>query len=287
MSTLGTREPGTKPETETRTAARRPLPFGTLALAGVIAVVLLPLLPVVLWAVSGAWRYPDLLPPSLSDRGLRLVADADVVAALGTSVLISTAVALLACAVGLPAGRALGLHVFRGRRLVQFLLLAPVIVPPLAVTLGLQVFFLRYGLADTIPGVVLVQLMPTVPYAATLMAASYANLDTDHERQARVLGASPWRTQLAVTLPLLRPALLTTFLLTFLISWSEYILTLLIGGGRVTTLPLLLFAAIESSDRTAAAALGLLVVLPPVVLVLLAARFVGGRDAAWLGVARA
>ena len=57
-------------------------------------------------------------------------------------------------------------------------------------------------------------------------------------------------------------------LLTFLISWSEYVLTLLIGGGRVTTLPLLLFAAIGSSDRTAAAALGLLVVLPPVLLVL-------------------
>ncbi len=263
------------------------IPTRPLILGALTAVVLLPLLPVLLWAVAGPWRYPDLLPPTTSARGLRLIAEPGVVAALGTSLLIATAVAVLACAIGLPAGRALGLHVFRGRRLVQFLLLAPVIVPPLAVTLGLQVFFIRQGLADTVGGVVLVQLMPTVPYAATLLAASYANLDTDHERQARVLGAGPWRAQLAVTLPLLRPALLTTFLLTFLISWSEYILTLLIGGGRVTTLPLLLFSAIESSDRTAAAALGLLVVLPPVLLVLLAARFVGGRDAAWLGVARA
>ena len=47
---------------------------------------------------------------------------------------------------------------------MQFLLLAPVIVPGLAVTLGIQVFFIRYGLADTVAGVVLVHLIPTVPY---------------------------------------------------------------------------------------------------------------------------
>ncbi|MEJ7831993.1 MAG: ABC transporter permease subunit [Nocardioides sp.] len=258
-----------------------------LLLPAVVVVTLLPLLPVVIWAVAGPWRYPDLVPTELSSRGPALLAGPEVLGALGTSLLVSSTVALIACLVALPAGRALGWHRFRGRRVVQFLLLAPVIVPTLAVTLGLQIFFVRYGLADTAAGVVLVQLMPTVPYAATLLAASYATLDRDHERQARVLGANPWRTQLSVTLPLLRPALVTTFLLAFLISWSEYVLTLLIGGGRVTTLPLLLFAAIESSDRTAAAALGLLVVAPPVLLVVLVARFVGGRDAAWLGLARA
>ncbi|MBD8868250.1 ABC transporter permease subunit [Nocardioides sp. MJB4] len=256
-------------------------------MAVVVLLVLLPLLPVLLWAVADTWRYPDLLPGGLTGRGLRLVTGSSVLGALGTSTLIATAVACLACAVGFPAGRALGMHSFRGRRVVQFLLLAPVLVPALAVTLGLQVFFIRLGLADTVTGVVLVQLMPTVPYAATLLGASYANLDADHERQARVLGAGPWRTVAAVTVPLLRPALVTTWLLTFLISWSEYILTLLIGGGRVTTLPLLLFSAIESSDRTAAAALGLLVVLPPVLLVLVVARLLGSRDDAFLGVARA
>ena len=202
-----------------------------LGLVGMIVVVLLPLVPVVVWAVAGAYRYPDLLPSSVGDRGLRLVLGPRVLDALLTSVLISTAVALLACLVGLPAGRALGRHTFRGRRLVQLLLLAPVVVPPLAVTLGLQVFFIRYGLSDTPLGVVLVQLMPTVPYAALLLSAAFSSLDPDLERQARALGAGPWRTGTSVVWPLLRPALVTTFLLTFLISWSEYVLTLLIGGG--------------------------------------------------------
>ena len=255
-------------------------------LLGITVALLLPLLPLVVWAVSGSWRYPDLLPPSLSSRGAGLVTGGEVVRALGTSLGIAAAVAVLASAIGFPAGRAIGLHRFRGRRLVQFLLLAPVIVPGLAVTLGLQIFFVRYGLADTVAGVVLVQLMPTVPYAATLLGAAFANFDRDYERQARALGAGPLRTVRSVTLPLLRPALVTTALLTFLISWSEYILTLLIGGGRVTTLPLLLFAAIESSDRTAAAALGLLVIVPPVLLVLTVGRVFGRRDESLLALAR-
>lgn len=255
-------------------------------LLAITVALLLPLLPLVVWAVSGSWRYPDLLPPGLSDRGVGLVTGGEVVGALGTSLGIAVAVALLASAIGFPAGRAIGLHRFRGRRLVQFLLLAPVIVPGLAVTLGLQIFFVRYGLADTVAGVVLVQLMPTVPYAATLLGAAFANFDRDYERQARALGAGPLRTVRSVTLPLLRPALVTTALLTFLISWSEYILTLLIGGGRVTTLPLLLFAAIESSDRTAAAALGLLVIVPPVLLVLAVGRVFGRRDESLLALAR-
>ncbi|MBC7552243.1 MAG: ABC transporter permease subunit, partial [Cellulomonas sp.] len=141
----------------------------------------------------------------------------------------------------------------------------------------------------TVAGVVLVQLMPTVPYAALLLGAAFADFDVALERQARVLGAGPLRTLLVVTLPVLRPALLTAGLLTFLVSWSEYVLTLLVGGGTVTTLPLLLFAAIGSSDRTAAAALGLLVVAPPVVLVVVVTRVLkhGGRvGATWWGFAR-
>lgn len=234
--------------------------------------VLLPVVPLLLWAWNASWRYPDLLPSAPTSRGLSLVLSEQVVTALLTSLLVGVCVSVLACAIGLPAGRLLGLTRFAGRGAVRFLLLAPVLVPALAVTLGLQVFFIRFGLADNVAGVVLVQLVPTVPYAATLLTAAFEDYDLDLERAARTLGAGRWRVLVNVTLPTLAPAVLLTALLTFLISWSEYILTLLIGGGQVQTLPLLLFAAIGSSDRTAAAALGLLVAVPPVLLVVAARR---------------
>ena len=258
------------------------------ALGIAVAVSVLPLVPLLVWSVSGQWRYPGLVPQQWSARGLRLLTDprTQALQGLATSTLIAVTVAVLACAIGLPAGRAIGVYRFRGRALVRFLLLAPVIVPGLAVTLGIHVFFVRYGLADSIIGVVLAQLMPTVPYAATLLGAAFANLDLDYERQARMLGAGPVRTLLFVTVPLLRPALTAAALFAFLISWSDYVLTLLIGGGQVRTLPLLLFAAIGSSDTTAAAALALLVVGPPMLLVVLAARLLATAAPATIGFGR-
>lgn len=247
---------------------------------------LLPIVPVLIWSVAASWRYPDTLPARTTTRGIELLTSGDVVGALGTSTLVAVTVAFLACAIGLPAGRVLGLHRFRGRGALQFLILTPVIVPGLAVTLGLQVFFIRYGLSDTVPGVVLVQLILTVPYAATILGAAFGNFDVDLERQSRSLGAGPLRTTLFVTIPVLAPALLATAILTFLISWSEYILTLLIGGGQVQTLPLLLFGAIGSSDTTAAAALGLLVVVPPVMMVVLATRVLARGSSTMIGLAR-
>ena len=75
-----------------------------------------------------------------------MIFDRAALDALLTSLTIAGVVAVLAAVIGAGAGRALGLYDFRGRRFVQFLLLAPAIVPTLAVTLGIQVFFIRYGL---------------------------------------------------------------------------------------------------------------------------------------------
>ncbi len=244
--------------------------------------VLTPLVPLLLWAVAGDFRYPALLPAP-STRGLARVLDPDVLAALGTSAAVAGTVALLAALLGLAAGRALGSHAFRGRRLVQLLLLAPAIVPTLAVTLGIQVFFVRLGLADTVAGVVLVHLVPTVPYVSLVMAGVFAGFDERLLDAARVLGARPLQRLRHAVLPAVGPGLAASALFAFLISWSEYVLTLLVGGGTVRTLPLLLFAAIGSADLTAAAALALVLAVPPLALVALTSRVLTGPAALGLG----
>ncbi|MGI8537009.1 MAG: ABC transporter permease [Mycobacteriales bacterium] len=256
-------------------ALTRPVGLG-LILFGL----LLPLVPVLLWAVAESWRFPALLPTQFGTSAVRSLNDpgASVISALLTSLTIATTVSLLAAVMGLCAGRALGLYCFRGKRVVQFLVLAPVIVPPFSVVLGVQVLFIRYGLADTIPGVVVVQLIPTIPYVTLVMASVYANYDTAYEEQARVLGAGPRRVLLTVTLPQVFPGLVVAALFAFLISWSEYILTLLIGGGSVTTLPLLLFASLGGSDTPQTAALALVIVTPPMLLLVFTSRFLSGSS---------
>ena len=152
--------------------------------------------------------------------------------------------------------------------------------------MGIQVLFIRYGIANTIPGVVLVHLVPTIPYVVLVMGAIFANYDTNYEEQARVLGADALRVFIHVTLPAVLPGLIVAAFFAFLISWSEYITTVLIGGGRVVTLPLLLFAFVRS-DPSLAAALSLFFIAPAIVLMVLTSRYLAGGQSAVGGLGRA
>jgi putative spermidine/putrescine transport system permease protein len=248
---------------------------------------LLPFVPLLFWSVSARWFFPNLLPTELSPRAWLYLASpvSQVAEAMVTSLSIATTVAIIAAAIGLLSGRALGLHGFRGKRVVEFLILAPVIVPPLTVTMGVHILFIRYGLADTIPGVVLVHLIPTIPYVTLVMASVYANYDVTFEEQARVLGANLVRVFWHVTLPAVFPGLVVAALFAFLISWSEYIMTLLIGGGQVVTLPLLLFS-FTRNDASVAGALSLVFIAPAVALLLFSSKYLSGSRAAIGGFGR-
>ncbi len=249
---------------------------------------LLPFVPLLFWSVSHRWFFPTIIPDRLSDRAWSYILSerSQVLEGLVTSLTIALTVAVLAAIIGLAGGRALGLYRFRGKRLVELVLMAPVIVPAIAVAMGIQVVFIRYSLADTIPGVVLVHLVPTIPYVVLVMGSVFANYDTTFEEQARVLGANPLRVFVHVTLPAVLPGLVVAAFFAFLISWSEYIMTVLIGGGQVLTLPILLFAFV-GSDPSVAAALSLFFIAPAVVLMVLTSRYLSGDQAAVGGLGRA
>lgn len=259
-----------------------------MAVGLMIFLLLVPFVPLVFWSFSRRWFFPSLLPDELSDRAWSRVLDpsSGVIDALVDSLIIATLVAMIAAAIGLAGGRALGLYRFRGKRLVELYLLAPVIVPGIAVAMGIQIIFIRLGIAGGIPGVVLVHLIPTIPYVVLVMGAVFSNYDTSYEDQAKVLGANPFRVFIHVTLPAVIPGLVVAAFFAFLISWSEYITTVLIGQGRVQTLPMLLFAFVRS-DPSLAAALSLFFIAPAIVLMILTSRFLSGGQSAVGGLGRA
>jgi putative spermidine/putrescine transport system permease protein len=206
--------------------------------------------------------------------------------ALVTSLTLALVVTALCVLLGLPAARALGLYRFRGRMLVEGLVWAPLVVPGLVVAMGMHIVFIRYGLADTFGGVALVHLAPALPYFVLVMASVFANYDTALEETARTLGARPWRVFRHVTLPALAPSLAVAAMFTFLVSWSQYVTTLLIGGGRVVTLPMVLFPLISAADHAGAAAVSLVFMAPALIALLVTARALGGRAAALGGLGR-
>jgi putative spermidine/putrescine transport system permease protein len=268
----------------------RPLPRRARALTGAVLALwlVLPLLPLVIWSFARGWRFPDILPPawSLQAWDHALSPRSGVIDSLGQTAVIAALATGLSILVGVPAGRALGLYRFRGRALVELALLAPVIVPGIAVGMGLHRVFLQLGLTGTLTGVVLAHLIPTLPYMTLVMTAVFSSHDLDVERQARSLGASPWQAFRHVTLPAILPGIVVGGLFAFLVSWSQYVLTLMIGGGRIVTLPMLLFSFAGAGRNDLVGAIAVIYVLPGVLILIVTVRRLTGSPVALAGIAR-
>jgi putative spermidine/putrescine transport system permease protein len=193
------------------------------------------------------------------------------------SLSIAVTVTIAALLIGTPAAYALARDEFPGKRAVETLILAPLLVPPFAVALGLTLELLtleKLGprLYHTMTGVILAHLIPTLPYVIRLTQANFATQVRDLDRVAATLGASPARIFWHVALPAARPTLILAGLFAFMISLSTYLLTFLIGGGLVITLPTLLFSQISNLNRAAAAVTAIVLITPGIVYLLLAER---------------
>ncbi|QYJ04168.1 ABC transporter permease subunit [Nocardioides panacisoli] len=240
----------------------------------------LPLVPVLLWAGAERWSFPDLLPQAWGTGGWRDAGAAGLAPALLRSLALAVAVAAVATPVGLVAGRALGWRLTARPRLVVAVLLVPVVLPPFAVAMGLDVVLIRIGLPALVSVVVLLAVV-AVPYAAYTTAVGYARTSPELESQARALGATPRQARWQVVLPAMRGSIVVAALLAFLVGWSDYVVTLLVGGGRFVTAPVLLgsTAAGSGTDATVAA-MALATLLPPVLLVVAVAAVVRRRGGA-------
>jgi putative spermidine/putrescine transport system permease protein len=234
-----------------------------------------PLLLLLVWSFARGWYWPALWPREWSGRAWAYVFStaAELLTSLGHSLGIAVAVTCLSLLVAVPAARALAWREFRGQRAVLFALLLPVLAPPLAAMMGVHGMFLRLGLADTWLGVVLVHLISAVPYATLMLVGSFSRLDPDLEAQARTLGANGIAVWRYVTFPALAPGLAVAASFAFLISWSQYLSTLLVGGGRIVTLPLALVAFQRSGDEAVTAALSLVFLAPTLFVFAVVARF--------------
>jgi len=239
-------------------------------------VLIAPLLLFTAYAFSTRWFFPQPFPVEWTTVTFqRAIHDSRTLSSMVQGIWIAILVSVLSLMLALPAARVLGLRKFRGRQLAWLLLFLPTIIPPLAIGMGLNILFLRIGLAGTITGVVLAHIIPTLPYTIFTLSSAFARFDENYEFQALALGANPWQIFLKVTLRMMTPSLVVATLFAFLISWSQYLLTLLIGGGQIITLPILLFSAASGGNPSIIATLSLLFVAPPVLVIAFTARSLG------------
>ena len=222
--------------------------------------VIVPIALIAVWAFADRWAWPDLLPQEFSLRGFSEVFSGR----LGTgwpmillSIGIALATAVLSTVVAALAARAMTLYRWRGRSLFSFSVILPFIIPSTVFAMGVQVLFIHAGIARTVPGVVLSHAIVALPYAIIIMSEVTRAAGMRLEDAARSLGAGTLATTVHVTIPALLPGILSSLSMCYIMSFSQYFLTLLIGGGSVRTFAVVLFPYLSSGDRTIAAAYGL------------------------------
>ena len=229
----------------------------------VVFTILAPMAILLLWTFVSRWPWPDLLPEAYSLRAIKDVfaPHTKIFSILFSNILLSLSVAILSAIVGTMTARALVLYDFVGKRLIEFLSIAPILVPGTVFAMGIHVVFIKMSLADTVLGVIIVHLLYTLPYSINIMKDLTKSIGKQMEMQAYVLGASPLKSFIYITLPLLTPGIMASISMAYITSFSQYFITLLIGGGKVKTLSILMVPFIAKGDRSLGSAYALVFVI--------------------------
>lgn len=193
---------------------------------------------------------------------------AALVTSLGIALVAASAATLLAIATALALAR----HPVPFRSAITAFLLSPVTIPIVAVGIALIQFFILIGIEFTWYSLVIGHLVLIVAYPIRTLVAALTLADPALEEAAGSLGATPWRTFLTITLPQMKPGLISGFLFAFLISFDNYPISIFLVRGNLTTLPIELFNYISQNLDPTPAAFSTLYMVAVATLIVIAER---------------
>ena len=164
------------------------------------------------------------------------------------SFVVSFEVAIAAMVIGVLSGTAAAYALVRaqffGRTAVQGLLLGPLAIPGVVLGTGIYIFFVQVDnaidirIVGTLPGLIGAHVLLTIPWTVRLVVASLQALDRSAEEAAANLGAGPWTVFRRITLPMMRPGIVAAALFSFIQSFENLDLTLMLTGPGYSTLPI-------------------------------------------------
>jgi putative spermidine/putrescine transport system permease protein len=226
----------------------------------IIITIAIPFLPLFISSFSSGWRWPEVIPHAFSLRAWEYVLSnsSGTWTAVSNSLQIAFFVTILNVVLAIPTANALARMRLKGKWIIEGIIFAPIIIPPYVAMMGMHMTFIRFGLTETIVGVILAHIPPTLPYMVRALIVSYNTLGFQWEDQASMLGARRFQRFWYVVLPHILPGIIAGSSLSVLISLSQYLITFLVGSGQVITLPLILFPFISGGDPAIGSAYTLL-----------------------------
>ncbi|KAA0970763.1 ABC transporter permease [Aureimonas fodinaquatilis] len=250
--------------------------FANLLVVAILIFILAPILVVVVASFS---KTPYLVfPPA----GFTLQWYSDIILlsqyidAFRFSLIVASLTTVLSVALALVIALALARTDFRGKNALQAFFLSPIILPELALALGLLQYFSQMGFLRGLIPIVLAHTVICAPYAVRTIQATTYRLDRNLEHSAFSLGARPFQVLRDVTIPLVMPGIATGAIMAFVTSFDNVTISMFLATPGSTPLPALLYnQAAESGLNTTLAVVSTLLILFMVAVILLIERFIG------------
>ena len=222
-----------------------------------------------------------LLPiPPFQGPSLRwyqaVLSDFRIMDALLNSLMVAVISSGISCILGFLASYGLARYSVRGSGILQWLLVAPLSVSYLIIGMGLLITFKTMAIPKSLMAVVIGHVVINLPLAFAIIYSQMGEHQANIERAARDLGAAEWQVLVLITLPLLWPALMASFFLSFTLSWDEFIIALLVSRFDVT-LPVEIWSLLRSGLNPKTNAVGSLVFIVSIILVFVTEIMLLGR----------
>jgi len=204
---------------------------------------------------------------------VKLISDDEMLHAAANSLLIALASASVATVLGTMAGIVMQRWRSGFQRLLPFLVLTPVAMPEILLGVALLLFFRQVlDLTLGLFSILVAHITFSLGFVAIIVRTRLAMIDESIFEAARDLGASPWQTFRNVTFPLLRPAIVAGFLMSFTVSIDDFVITFFVAGVGVTTLPLQIFSMIKVAVSPEVNAVSTLLMALTLTLIAIASR---------------
>jgi putative spermidine/putrescine transport system permease protein len=190
---------------------------------------------------------------------------------------VSLLVVGISLLVGVPAAYVLARQSFPGRRLLYLLFLLPILMPPITYGIPLATVLYKYGFAGNLSGVVLANLVPSVPFVILTMTPFIEQIDPAIERAARMCGAGTRQVFVRILAPMLVPGILAASILVLVRTVGMFELTFLTAGPDSQTLVVALYYSMSAAGIRAQQSVDAMAVIYTsmmLVLLVLALRFV-------------
>lgn len=204
--------------------------LGPLAWCGLIALYVLILLALIVASLAGIWPFPKFWPESISTEAWQAVF------ASGNSIWLTLSVGITSSALALLWSVAwLEFAPARADQALRRLLYLPLLLPGILLVVGVHRITLATGLSGTWIGVTLAHLLFVLPYTLIALSPAYQGFDVRYEYLCSTLGKTRWQFLRQIKWPLLRQSLWSAAAVGFAVSVAQFLPTLFIGEGRIST----------------------------------------------------